>query len=129
MLTRFTAIIIFSLSILSCSKDTPDQATVDNKKESGSKEQVVTVVDIDAGKKIFNKHCLACHGDGAGNAGTMRLAERLGDDKALLTSRDDLHPVYIKTVVREGYKLMPPFRPTEITDEQLAHLAGYLANK
>ena len=78
------------------------------------------------GKELFELYCIACHGAGPGHPGTMRLQERLGEEKAALLNRDELPPAYIKTVVREGFKLMPPFRPTEITDSQLDALTAYL---
>ncbi len=81
------------------------------------------------GKALFELYCIACHGAGPGHPGTMRLQERLGEQQAVLLNRDELPPDYIKTVVREGFKLMPPFRPTEITDRQLDALASYITDE
>ena len=85
------------------------------------------LADIHDGKTLFELHCIACHDRGPGNPGTMRLQERVGEEQAALLDRDNLPPEYIKLVVREGFKLMPPFRPSELTDRQLDELAAYLS--
>ena len=81
--------------------------------------------DLD-GKALFELYCIGCHGAGPGNPGTQRLEERLSADQAPLLGRDNLQPDYVKLVVREGFKLMPPFRPSEITDEQLDLMTDYI---
>ena len=88
--------------------------------------QVTMAIDQYDGKGLFELYCIACHGAGPGHPGTMRLQERLSEDQAPLLSRDNLDPEYVKLVVREGFKLMPPFRPSEITDMQLDLLTGYI---
>ena len=50
-------------------------------------------------------------------------------DQAPLLDRDNLDPEYLKLVVREGFKLMPPFRPSEITDAQLDLLTVYITGE
>ena len=88
--------------------------------------QIEAITD---GEVLFDLYCIACHGPGPGHPGTMRLQERLSEDQAPLLNRDNLDPEYVKLVVREGFKLMPPFRPTEITDKQLDLLAGYISGE
>ena len=88
--------------------------------------QIEAITD---GEVLFDLYCIACHGAGPGHPGTMRLQERLSEDQAPLLNRDNLDPEYVKLVVREGFKLMPPFRPTEITDRQLDLLAGYISGE
>ena len=85
------------------------------------------LADIHDGKTLYELHCIACHDQGPGHPGTMRLQERVGEEQAALLDRDNLPPEYIKLVVREGFKLMPPFRPSELTDRQLDELAAYLS--
>ena len=41
--------------------------------------------------------------------------------------RKELVPDYVRYIVRRGLYLMPPFRPSEISDEELKALATYLA--
>ena len=89
----------------------------------------VAPVDIHDGKTLYELYCIACHGQGPGHPGTMRLQERVGEEQAALLDRDNLPPEYIKLVVREGFKLMPPFRPSEITDRQLDELAAYISGQ
>ena len=84
--------------------------------------------DLD-GKALFDLYCVACHGAGPGHPGTQRLEERLGAEQAPLLARDNLQPDYVKLVVREGFKLMPPFRPSEITDEQLDLMTSYITGE
>ena len=86
------------------------------------------ISDLD-GQALFDLYCIACHGAGPEHPGTMRLQERLSEDQAPLLNRDNLQPEYVKLVVREGFKLMPPFRPSEITDAQLDLLTGYIAGE
>ena len=85
--------------------------------------------DIHDGKTLFDLYCIACHGAGPEHPGTMRLQERVGEEQAALLDRDNLPPEYIKLVVREGFKLMPPFRPSEISDKQLDELAAYITGE
>lgn len=84
---------------------------------------------VSEGRALFEAHCLACHGAGPEHPGTMRLSERLGPEQAPLLNRPELPPEYIKLVAREGFKLMPPFRPSELDDRQLDVLAAYIAGE
>lgn len=89
----------------------------------------VAPADIHDGKTLFELYCIACHGAGPGHPGTMRLQERVGEEQAALLDRDNLPPEYIKLVVREGFKLMPPFRLSEISDKQLDELTAYITGE
>ena len=50
-----------------------------------------------------------------------------GQKPELLEQRIDLPAEFIKAIVRNGVASMPPFRKTEVTDEDIAALAAYLA--
>lgn len=80
------------------------------------------------GQDIYERECVHCHGPGLESTGTQQLARTRGEDKALLTERDDLPATYIEYVVRHGLKAMPPFAPAGLTDDELAALTAYLAN-
>ncbi len=82
--------------------------------------------DASPGKALFDRNCAVCHAAGPGHAGTMRLAETRGPDKAVLEQRTDLNPVYIRLVVRQGLVEMPPWRPSEIDDDALSQVVQYL---
>jgi len=77
------------------------------------------------GKEVFDRHCIHCHGPGS-EPGTLQLARTRGEERALLTERNDLAPEYIQAVVRNGLKSMPPFVPSDLTDAQLEALVQYL---
>ena len=80
------------------------------------------------GKEVFDYWCEACHGDGPGRPGTAALEVLYqGQKPALIEERDDLIPELTRTFVREGVSIMPFFRKTEISDEDLEALAAYLA--
>ena len=79
------------------------------------------------GKPLFERYCAECHAAGFGHPGTQRLGLNKGPDYAVLEQRMDLSAAYVRAVVRSGLIEMPPFRPTEIADRELADLARYLA--
>lgn len=79
-----------------------------------------------SGKEIFNKHCVHCHAPGYEYPGTLQLSVTRGKDKGVLEERDDLNADYIRYIVRNGLRAMPPFKPTNITNEELKALADYL---
>ncbi len=99
---------------------------------------------IRRGKEVFDARCRACHGqasatgkaqsDGALAAqvpGTYALGLRYkGQKPALLEERTDLTPEAVALFVRRGGGgFMPPFRPTEVSDEDLKALGAYVARK
>ena len=111
-------VVVLSLLLAGCGADR--SAETDN--------PVQAAAGLD-GKALFDLYCIACHGAGPEHPGTMRLQERMSADQAPLLNRDNLPPEYVKLVVREGFKLMPPFRPSEITDAQLELLTGYITGE
>lgn len=84
--------------------------------------------DLAAGKKVFDKWCAPCHAAGDAYPGTLALLAKYKDTKSpVLEEWTDLPPVVTKTFVRNGVSIMPFFRKTEISDEELDDLAAYLA--
>ncbi|MGN6356685.1 MAG: c-type cytochrome [Novosphingobium sp.] len=82
------------------------------------------------GERVFDRWCVQCHGQGARYPGTASLAVKYGKDlPAALEKRQDLTPETVALFVRRGISVMPPFRKTEITDEELASLGAYLAHR
>jgi mono/diheme cytochrome c family protein len=79
------------------------------------------------GQQVFDKYCVYCHGPDAEGAGTRQLAATRGEDKALLAERSDLAPEYVRYVVRNGLRAMPPFVPSELTEQQLEALTEFLS--
>lgn len=81
-----------------------------------------------AGRETFMLWCSGCHAAGRENPGSMRLEITRGRERSVLLERDDLHPEYVKVVVRQGYMSMPPFKSTDIPDEALEDLARFVAS-
>ena len=82
-----------------------------------------------AGGKIFDKWCGDCHATATG-PGSMALQRKYhGALPAMLEERRDLAPEYVSVAVRHGVSFMPSFRKTEISDDDLALIAGYLAKR
>ncbi|HVY63982.1 MAG TPA: cytochrome c [Gammaproteobacteria bacterium] len=86
------------------------------------------------GKAKFEHTCAPCHGKGGGNDGHAQLpgTEALaikykGTIPAALEDRSDLTADTIRAFVRNGSFSMPPFRPTELTNAEIADIAAYLA--
>lgn len=90
---------------------------------------------VERGRVLYTlRACEACHGPNVGPApgrelpGTAALRERYGNSKpAVLADRTDLDPAYVTLIVRQGLHMMPYFRKTEVTDEDLKAIAAYLA--
>ena len=81
-----------------------------------------------AGKVEFDHACSICHGRGPDRPGTTSLQIKYeGKVPALLEERTDLTIDIVKHFVRQGVAMMPRFRKTELTDEQVALIAEYLA--
>jgi (+)-pinoresinol hydroxylase len=98
------------------------------------------------GKEVFDARCRACHGAPANKPGaqgsvavfalppmpgTYALELKYkGQKPALLEQRTDLTPEVVAVFVRRGGGgFMPPFRPTEVSAEDLKALGAYLARK
>lgn len=81
------------------------------------------------GKQAFDRWCAECHAAGVGHPGSQQLERIRGAKLALLESRTDLEPAFIRYVVRHGQNAMPAYRPSEIDDATLDHLTQYLGRK
>ena len=58
---------------------------------------------------------------------TAALAKRYnGKLPAILDERQDINADLIQTVARNGISFMPPFRKTELSDQDLADISAYL---
>ena len=130
MIYRNLISVVLLVLLFSCSREEPGK---DQTSPFSPQKQVVTATEAvpaahDAGRNLFEYWCLPCHGAGPGYAGTMALAQRLGEEQSVILDRDNLPAEYIKFVVRNGLQMMPPLMPTEITDEGLELLAEYLAS-
>lgn len=86
-----------------------------------------TAPELVQGRAVFAHWCAPCHAANPRLAGTMSLAAKYqGRLPAALEDRTDLTAPAIGLFVRNGVAWMPPFRPTEISDADLAALSAYL---
>ena len=88
---------------------------------------------VEQGRELYIYWCATCHGAGVGAEGraqlpgTAALQEKYqGNLPALLEERTDLIPDTVSLFVRNGISVMPFFRKTEISDEELAAISAYL---
>ena len=77
------------------------------------------------GAENYALNCAGCHNPGPGHPATM-LLDQLGRPVPALIGRKVLELDYLKAVVRQGLIEMPPFRPTELSDEEIAEIYAYL---
>ena len=92
------------------------------------------------GQEVFQERCAACHAPVPQNMigppymppnpGTQALKARYKDAKpAELEARTDLTAPFVAAIVRQGLNSMPFFRPTELSDDDLAAVGAYLSRK
>ena len=82
---------------------------------------------VEHGREVFERWCAPCHAAGPGHPGTAALAAKYnGAVPAELERRQNLTPQFVTGVVRHGLSVMPIFRKTEVSDDDLAALEAYL---
>jgi mono/diheme cytochrome c family protein len=85
---------------------------------------------VERGRAVFDARCEICHGQGNDRAGTISLQFKYkGSKPALLEERADLTPQLVRYYVRHGVAMMPFFRKTELSDQELDDLAAYLGRQ
>lgn len=81
-----------------------------------------------AGRAVYAKWCAPCHDPGVTHPGTNALTAKYhGVKSGVLLEWQDLPASTVKFFVRHGISVMPQFRKTEISDQDLDALAAYLA--
>lgn len=84
--------------------------------------------DHAAGRAVYAKWCAPCHDPGVAHPGTNALTVKYqGVKPGVLLEWQDLPASTVKFFVRHGISVMPQFRKTEISDQELDALAAYLA--
>ena len=85
------------------------------------------------GEAVFDLNCQPCHGTGPGDDGAPMLPgthalylKYEGEKPALLQQRSDLTADALAVFIRNGIASMPPFRKTEITDQDISDIAAYI---
>lgn len=81
------------------------------------------------GERVYDHWCAPCHDPGVEqHPGTMALeALYEGEKPAALEDRSDLTPETVRQFVRQGVSIMPFFRKTEISEEDMKALSAYLS--
>ncbi len=89
---------------------------------------------VERGRAVFTYVCAPCHGSGRGEDGAPMLPgthalqlKYKGAKPALIDQRSDLPAPVLKVIVRNGVASMPPLRPTEVSDADIAAIAAYFA--
>ncbi len=81
-----------------------------------------------AGRAVYTKWCAPCHDPGVIHPGTNALTVKYkGVKSGVLLEWKDLSPEMVRHLVRHGISVMPQFRKTEISDEDLDALARLLS--
>ena len=81
------------------------------------------------GETVYRGNCAACHDPGPGHPGTQMLAAKKGQELSVLIGRRDLGEDLVRAVVRNGLIEMPPFRPSEVSDEDIKALVEFIHAK
>ncbi|MGC3980389.1 MAG: cytochrome c [Steroidobacteraceae bacterium] len=99
-----------------------------------AQQKDVVQVNVVKGEKVYQTWCAACHAPGIGNPGLSMKpgadalrAKYQGQLPPILAERTDLTPLFVSIFVRQGVSVMPFFRKTEISDQELADLGAYLS--
>lgn len=101
----------------------------------GASAQNTLSGDAARGEAVFDHSCAPCHGDGPGDDGratlpgtaALEIKYRETGIPPLLEDRTDLNADALTLFVRQGVMSMPPFRKTELSDQDIADIAAYLA--
>ncbi len=91
-------------------------------------ERGETAPHLEEGKAAYAVWCAPCHAPNPRLAGTLALQTKYeGRIPAALEDRTDLTPQLVEYFVRNGVAWMAPFRPTELTDAEVAAIGAYLS--
>lgn len=78
------------------------------------------------GRELYQQWCADCHDPGPGHPGTLRMEGDFGAENSVLREMQAVNRPLIQFAVRRGFAMMPPFRPTEISDEEMERIASYI---
>ena len=79
-----------------------------------------------SGEDLYQQWCAGCHDPGPRHPGTMRMEGDFGPENSVLRDMQAINRPLIHYAVRQGFQMMPPFRPTELTDEEVDRIADYI---
>ncbi len=116
-------LLVAALAVVGCDSDDSVTAHLEI-----ANPELETETVFSEGKAIFDQWCWECHGkDNPYGMASWALKERYkGSPTEFIELRTDLSRDYVEHFVRKGQGIMPNFRETEITSEQLSALVDYL---
>lgn len=82
---------------------------------------------VENGKAVFELWCQSCHAESMAAPATNFLISRYGSLELAAIENREYPAELIRIYVRDGVSLMPHFRETEISTEELEDLIAYLA--
>lgn len=123
-----SALLMGAVSLFGCEQNEPSKPVIVEKPAPAASPVVVqsSKSTARAGGVVYELHCAGCHAAGLGHAATMKLKLARSDGMSVLVERTDLTAAYINHIVRDGLLEMPPFRPTDINNDELDNLAQYI---
>ena len=124
---RNLATLLFAGAMLCARAAEPPAARADETIGSPASSAIQVRTSASPQEALFVEKCSMCHRQRG--MGTVILARRMDPAKAQLERRDDLTPAFISAVVRAGAGNMPRITRGEVSDEQLAVIAGYLSRR
>jgi mono/diheme cytochrome c family protein len=124
---RYAATLLLAGAMICARAAEPPAAKTDETIASPASSALQVRTSASPEEALFVEKCSMCHRQRG--MGTVILARRLDPARAQLERRDDLTPAFISAVVRAGAGNMPRITRGEVSDEQLAVIAGYLTRK
>jgi len=126
---RTPLLAVFAIPTLLCAAYYPATIGV----AAPAKKSTNAKMQLEQGRHLYKYWCATCHGAGVGAEGRLQLPgtaalqqKYQGELPALLEERTDLTPEVVSAFVRNGISVMPFFRKTEISDDELKAIEAYL---
>ena len=85
-----------------------------------------TVSAQESGETLYEHKCGICHAPQ--EFASAAIAQRLGEERAMLPARDDLSREMLETVTRNGFLGMPAITRGDVSDAEMRRIIGYLTD-
>lgn len=124
---QFIALAFAAMIIVSCGGggSSSDNENSDNAKKPETKEETQMTADLENGKEVYNKVCIACHLTGV--AGAAKISDKKRWQEVAPKGLKTLHQSVINGVPDGKYGVMPERGScTDCTDKDLYDAAAYI---